>query len=397
MSAELRYYDWEYHEVTAGHVALQLASKPGVPFFGEADPSSHLLVESLRDRRSGAILNLNCGAGLVGGAAATLNDMARVIMTDRNFLAVEAAQKTLGHNRINNAEAHFSNGLGDLLIANEVDLVLIRLPKGKLPAWQLLWDGFRALKVGGSCYLAGGNREGIKPAIELMRQLFGNAETVSYRDGHRLARAEKIDPAPAEASAVQIKWLDHQEFLQFLIDVRGTRFTVHSRPGAFAWDRMDEGTRLLAEHMVIRPSDTVLDLGCGNGIIGMVAARLAPQGHVMLVDVDAEAIRSAQRSVAANALPNCTVIASDAGSASKHMRFDVVVTNPPFHVGRRAKFDIANQFILDAGDVLKEGGRFYLVANMNLPYEKPIRERFGAFRVEFQGQGYKVISALKRG
>lgn len=332
----------------------------------------------------------------MGGAAAKLNDMARVIMTDRNFLAVEAALKTLGQNGINNAEGHFSNGLGDLLIANEVDLVLIRLPKGKLPAWQLLWDGFRALKVGGSCYLAGGNREGVKPAIGLMRQLFGNAETTSYRDGHRLARAEKISPTPAEVSAFQINWLDHQEFLQFLIDVRGTGFTVHSRPGTFAWDRLDEGTRLLVEHMVIHPSDTVLDLGCGNGIVGMVAARLASQGQVMLVDVDAEAIRSAKRSVDANVLHNCTVTASDAGSAVKHMRFDVVVTNPPFHVGRRAKFDIANQFILDAWDVLNEGGRFYLVANVNLPYEKPIRERFGAFCVESQDQGYKVLSALKQ-
>jgi 16S rRNA (guanine1207-N2)-methyltransferase len=148
--------------------------------------------------------------------------------------------------------------------------------------------------------------------------------------------------------------------------------------------------------MRINPGDSVLDLGCGNGIVGLMAARMAARGNAVLLDSDAEAIRSATRSVEANALTNCTVLPSDAGSAVKTSSFDVVVTNPPFHVGRRAEFDIASQFIRDAWEVLKPGGRLYLVANQRLPYENTIRDCFGGFRVEREDHGYKVLSSVKK-
>jgi 16S rRNA (guanine1207-N2)-methyltransferase len=276
------------------------------------------------------------------------------------------------------------------------DCVAIRLPKGRLPLSQLLWDGFSALKLGGACYVAGANREGIKPAIELMGQLFGNATIIGYGGGHRIARSEKKTSSPVDSSALDVKWLDHQAFLELSGQIGGNSMAVHSRPGVFAWDRLDDGTRLLVERMRIDPDDSVLDLGCGNGIVGLMAAKMAVRGNVVLVDSDAEAIRSATRSVEANALTNCTVLPSDAGSAVKASTFDVVVTNPPFHVGRRAKFDIANQFIQDAWEVLKAGGRFYLVANLRLPYENTIRDCFGGFHVECEDHGYKVLSAVKR-
>jgi 16S rRNA (guanine1207-N2)-methyltransferase len=395
VSSANSYYEWKCREVTIGDVVLQIVSKPGTPFFGESDPSTHLLAETSDGAPSGVVLNLNCGTGLVGTVAAKLNSAAQIIMTDRNFLATESAKKTMERNEIRNAEVRFYNGLADSPATSHVDLVLIRLPKGRLPALQLLWDGFKALKVGAPCYLAGGNREGIKTAAGLMEQLFGNVEIIGYRGGHRIVRSVKNKQTPADADVFQIQWLEHGEFLEFPVDIRGERFTVHSRPGTFAWDRLDEGTRLLIERMAIRPSDAVLDLGCGTGIAGMVAARIASSGHAVLLDADAEAIRSATRSVEANALRNCTILASDAGSAVKHMQFDVVVTNPPFHVGRRAEFDIANQFILDAWAILKPGGRLYLVANMHLPYEKTIRDRFGLFHIEAEHQGYKVISTVK--
>src|SRR5271156_4433727 len=136
----------------------------------------------------------------------------------------------------------------------------------------------------------------------MMKQLFGNAEITGYRGGHRIVRSEKTNRTSAEPGEFQLQWLKHEEFLQFPIDIRGKRLTVGSRPGTFAWDRLDEGTRLLIEHMAIHTSDAVLDLGCGTGIAGMIAATIASSGHAVLLDADAEAIRSATQSIEANAL-----------------------------------------------------------------------------------------------
>lgn len=396
MKKESPYYSWRETEVIVRQCAVKVVSKPGV-FSSEApDPALMLLADHVEVGPHSTVLNLNAGAGLAGAALAMSATDASVIMTDRNLVNVEAARRTVEANQLKNADVYFTNGLCDLPLREPVDCVVIRLPKGRVPVLQFLWDGFNALKIGGACYVAGANREGIKPAIDLMGQLFGNATIMGYRGGHRIARSEKRASSPVDSQAVDARLLDHQEFLQIPVEIAGHSVIVCSRPGVFAWDRLDEGTRLLVEHMRIDPDDSVLDLGCGTGIVGLLAARIATQGKVVLVDTDAEAIRSATRSVEANALTNCTVLASDAGSVVEKSSFDVVVTNPPFHVGRRAEFDVANQFIWDAWEVLNPGGRLYLVANVRLPYENTIRDCFGSFRVECEAHGYKVLSSVKK-
>jgi len=396
LKEDSQYYSWRQVDVPVRQRVVKLVSKPGASCSDAPDPALMLLAEHIDITEDSTVLHLNAGAGLAGAALAMTASDVTVIMTDRNLVNVLAARRTVEANQLKNVEAHFSHGLCGLSSPEPVDCVAIRLPKGRLPLLQLLWDGFHALRVGGACYVAGANREGIKPAIDLMGQLFGNVTIIGYGGGHRIARSEKKTSSPVDSGALNVKWLDHEAFLELSAEIGGNSVAAYSRPGVFAWDRLDEGTRLLAERMRINPDDSVVDLGCGNGILGLMAAKMAARGNVVLLDSDAEAIRSATRSVEANALTNCTVLPNDAGSAVKTSSFDVVVTNPPFHVGRRAEFDIANQFIEDAGEVLKPGGRFYLVANVRLPYENTIRDYFGGFRVECEEHGYKVLSSVKK-
>jgi 16S rRNA (guanine1207-N2)-methyltransferase len=146
--------------------------------------------------------------------------------------------------------------------------------------------------------------------------------------------------------------------------------------------------------MEIRDGDTVLDLGCGSGALGIVASSLT-SGQIAMVDADIEAVRSATRTAEANGLTNWRALASDVAGAVLDERFDVVVTNPPFHVGKATDLDVPLQFIIDAHDVLAPGGRMFLVANRTLPYEQAVTHRFGNVSNLHDGPRFKVLTAVR--
>jgi 16S rRNA (guanine1207-N2)-methyltransferase len=169
-----------------------------------------------------------------------------------------------------------------------------------------------------------------------------------------------------------------------------------ARPGVFAWDRLDAGTQVLLDAMRIGVGDRVLDLGCGCGIIGVAAAMLAPQGEVLMLDADINAVVSARQTVAANNIENAEVVLSDCSAVVENQDFDVVVTNPPFHQGKATQYDAAYQFIRDAARLLKSGGRFYLVANRFLPYEDTIRQWLGHVDTIHEDRRFKVLLGRKQ-
>lgn len=115
-----------------------------------------------------------------------------------------------------------------------------------------------------------------------------------------------------------------------------------------------------------------------------------------MVDADIEAVRSATRSAAANGVANTHAIASDVAGSVLEERFDIVVTNPPFHVGKVTDLDVPMQFISDAHEVLLPAGRMLLVANRTLPYEQAIKHRFGNVENLHDGPRFKVLAATRQ-
>jgi 16S rRNA (guanine1207-N2)-methyltransferase len=176
--------------------------------------------------------------------------------------------------------------------------------------------------------------------------------------------------------------------------VRGIDLRLATQPGVFAARGIDTGTRLLIEAMEISPTAAVLDLGCGYGVIGIVAAKLASRGQAVLVDSDVRATRLATQNLELNRVSNASVILGDGvRDLVPAARFDVVASNPPTHSGR----EVLEEFVEGAYAVLKPNGRLYLVINRLLSLKRRVGEVFGDVEVAERSRGFVVVRATKTG
>ncbi len=178
----------------------------------------------------------------------------------------------------------------------------------------------------------------------------------------------------------------------FPADLRGHSLTFHTTWGLFSPTAVDEGSRLLIEEMEIRPTDAVLDVGCGYGAIGIAAAALALQGTVDLVDKDFVAVNYAKKNVAANRLEHANCYLSNLLShVPPEKKFDVILSNPPAQGGR----ELLSILLHDAKAHLKPGGKLYLVTVSGLKefVKRNFQEVFGNYEKVRQGKTYTVAMA----
>ena len=406
MRSGISAYDtWQVGRVSVMDAVVAVASKPGVLAHGGTDAPAGMLAEAVATRRPSAAgarsLHLGSGNGLVPAVAQAVGFAPLAV--DRYAANAEATRRSLlasaspgAHDGQRPPAVFHTACVNPHVEAGSCELVTIRIPTDKLGVQLAVVEAFRALAVGGRCLLAGANDEGAKPAARLLEQLFGAARLENQHSGCRLLSAVKTADVPADGVLATTPWLDCETFFEQPVVVGGTAFVLATRPGVFSWEHLDEASRVLADLMRVDDGETVLDLGCGAGVLGVVAARLTPAGSVCMLDADADAIRCAQRTARMAQCRNVDVRASDVCSAVAGRAFDVVVSNPPFHLGKGTDLAIPRAFIEQAHAHLHRGGRLYLVANRTLPYERLIAEVFGEVRTAHDGRRFKVIGGVRR-
>ncbi|MCK4315585.1 MAG: methyltransferase [Anaerolineae bacterium] len=406
------YYTFREFAVEAHGDEVTVVGKPGVWSWDRLNPGTAALLEVAEVEPGDDVLDLGCGTGVIGAVASSPALQGHVTLVDCNVAAVTCAERTLAANGVSNAEARLADGVIGLSPAS-FDLVLSHLPRGRAVQQELIRGAAWVLRPGGRFYFVASKRAGVKGAVAYARELFGRCGVVRQKKGYHVAlavRPARLQPLPpVDGYVTRTITLDDAET------------TLVSKPGVFAWDRLDAGSEALVDAMEISPHDRVLDLGCGTGLAGLAAARRAVHppsrhrggaGQVVLVDADARAVESARRTLEANSIANAEVLLSDCGSAvlsaglrqaqsgrSRQRfgrRFDVVITNPPFHQGVGVDYEVACQFVRDAARVLRRDGRLFLVANRFLRYGDLIRDTFGNVATAYADNRYHVLTAVAR-
>jgi 16S rRNA (guanine1207-N2)-methyltransferase len=195
------------------------------------------------------------------------------------------------------------------------------------------------------------------------------------------AESPRSRPSPLE-----LRFLYRGELLTFVLD-----------RGIFSARGLDPGSALLIQNLGIRPTDRVLDLGCGWGAVGVAAAKSAREGHVVLTDVNRRAARLARQNLVRNRVRNAEVRVGPFYEPVPEERFDVVATNPPYRIGRAQIL----RLLQEAPDHLRPGGRLLLVGKGSEGirfYQRWLEENGpGPVTVLDRGSGYRVLEARAPG
>jgi len=175
---------------------------------------------------------------------------------------------------------------------------------------------------------------------------------------------------------------------------RGHPFTFQTDAGVFSRQKLDRGTELLLEAVQLGPCEAILDLGCGYGPIGIVAARLSEGGHVILTDVNERAASLARANLAANEIGNAEVRVGDLYGPVEDLAFDHILCNPPIRAGRK----VVDRVIADAPTHLLDGGSLWLVARTRQgagALRSRMMKAFGNAAIVQRGSGFKVLRSIK--
>lgn len=270
-------------------------------------------------------------------------------------------------------------------------LVLILPPRQREESRALYARALQLLSPEGRIVACVANNEGARSSEGDLEQLCGSVTSLSKH------KCRVFWSAPREAMHVDATLLQHWLTLDAPQPIEQGRYM--SRPGLFAWDRIDVASALLAAQLPQDLAGEAADLGAGFGYLADELLRRCPRiTELDLYEAEQRALKLAQHNLAPHAARvrlhyhwHDVTTGLEPGA-----RYDVIISNPPFHSQARAdRPELGQQFIAAAANALRPGGRLYLVANRHLPYEAALGARFGTVRVLATAQGFKVIEAIR--
>ncbi|MCC7368695.1 MAG: methyltransferase [Chloroflexi bacterium] len=253
------------------------------------------------------------------------------------------------------------------------------------------------------CLLVAGPRKGGAEAMaSTMRTHFAAVEVVHYRKGHRVYRAAlPLGPGSTQDAADQSDAASATPAAAALpvvsLELRGQTLQLVQDDRVFARGGLDPATRMLAEVFEVPPGAEVLDLGCGGGVLGILAALLDPTARCTLVDADPLAVAAARQGAERSRAAGVAIHLSNLLDDLPGQTFDAILMNPPFHRGRAQDVTLGERFLRTAAAALRPGGRVWVVCNRFLPYERTLRAALGNVREAAGDRAYKVLVAERGG
>lgn len=272
--------------------------------------------------------------------------------------------------------------------AGPVDLVLIKVPK----TLALLEDQLirlRPLLTAETRVLVAGMVKALPRSVwAMLEKLLGTTDTAL---AWKKARLIRVNPDPT------LTVPDSPYPVQYQLE--GTDWLISNHANVFSRDSLDIGTRFFMQHLPLMPrAHEIIDLGCGNGVVGLQMAAQHPDATVHFVDESFMAVASARENFnrVFGASRAAVFRVGDGLENVAPASADLVLCNPPFHQERAVGDQIAQRMFRQAREVLRPGGDLWVIGNRHLGYHLLLKRLFGNVELIVSNAKF-VILRVRRG
>ncbi|MCL6457490.1 MAG: methyltransferase [Gorillibacterium sp.] len=166
--------------------------------------------------------------------------------------------------------------------------------------------------------------------------------------------------------------------------------TFQTSKDVFSPDGIDPGTLSMLSFVDFREGDKVLDLGCGYGVVGILAAKFVGPENVVMIDIEQKAVELAKENIERNGVQGIMVMESDGLKDMRESNFSLILSNPPYHVD----FSVPKHFIEKSFNRLRMGGRMYMVTKRKEWYKNRLIAIFGGVKI-WEENGYYIFMSEK--
>jgi len=338
----------------------------------------HQLSGQNQQQRQTLIINDSFGA-----LAVALHRLSPLSWSD-SWLAHQALRENLKCNALD------SDSVG-LLPSTQVPgeppaLVLLKVPK----SLALLEDQLIRLKPllsESSSVIVGGMVKTMPSSLwKMLERIIGPTETSRAQKKARLIEVRVNSNLPLPENPYPRRW-----------GLEDTTFEIMNHANVFSRERLDIGTRFLLQHLprTKGPKD-IIDLGCGNGVLGLMAARQNPEASLLFIDESYMAIASARANFKqldpslqrADFHLGNGLVDFDKGTA------DLILCNPPFHQSHAIGDAVALSMFRRSAGVLRDGGELWVVGNRHLDYHFKLKRWFSSVNLVTSNEKFVILRAV---
>jgi len=349
----------------------------------------HLIDEQLLKEES-SILIVNDS---FGGLSIPLSHYKPVVATD-SFLTMQGIAANALANNIDESAITIIDSLQapEEVLTSAADIILIKLPK----SLAMLEDQLHRLRPvcnSSTKIIAGGMTKSIHMStMALFEKILGPTKTSLARKKSRLIFCEFDETLSVSENPYPSKFT-----LDFKLDDVDMEIVNHA--GVFSREKLDVGTRLFLENLPVNEQyKTIVDLGCGNGVVGLLAAIKNPEADLVFTDQSYMAVESAiQNFIAVFAeTREAEFLQTDCLQGIEEDSVSLVLCNPPFHQDNAINDDVAWQMFTESKEVLTINGELWVIGNRHLGYHAKLKHLFGECDVVASNKKFTLLKAIKK-